>query len=1004
MYKNYLYFFNIIFFFVYCCYGSNTENKKICTNGYVPLRDNDKDSFDKCININYLFTKTWVSSFLSCSSSGGKIITFENKDDVLMVNKIIKRYNKVNYKTSTLFDNISKYGIWYGAGQTCPGMYNEESPILRYVNGSYLYFKDRKKIIDINIYEDSNDNSITNKENVCLVLYLSGTGLKNELNEPYFMLERCTKEKMTICVKDVEDIDKKHEENSLYTSSNDYYNSDYNEIFSMSKKYPCGLNIFWCPIKIKDEGIKCYGVVRQPVDWDHSRDICSTYLNGDLASFHSNIEESHVQAIIKEAEKVYNFMTTGFWIGLNRKNAEKSLEWSDDSPLNYLGRFASFNTIKEENEHNDGNCFIIKKISNTTKYGWHRMRCDSQNSFICEKPGYGYNTSIFQVNSKKFEHSFDNKGCNKGEKYYNGMCYILLGVNKEDKKNFHDADDDCRSRDMTLVSIVDEYEQNMVLSILHNLQEDVWIGMSVTKGSLKWLDQESVKYTKFSPINKIYRSSGGSFYFTNENSYGFHEDGCVSFDASNHEGFWNVIPLKHLNISFISKTNTNIEIRTKRDCSNTKLGYICERYATKDYDSKTENENSEQPLCHTMKDEDISFCYLKNNKKLSTKIKFKEASHLCGEILDLEPYQKLNNDEKKVGYLPVPENSFEWAYLTIHSDMNNYDSFWIGIQYSKEKGFVRHDGGRIKMGIWGPDEPNLHKGNCVITKLEDEGPRWYMTSCYDEHETICKIGYKKKKNTEIKVKCPAGKENWILGKTKCYYVEENSYKRFSLTDNNHKCYLHYNATLASFPTKEDFQIFTEFVHSNKNVNDRLYIGLIRLKYGKFAWIDGSPINFFNWDKNEPYKRDSWKLSHNLDTRCTVLLLSKGYAWASDFCKRDYNYVCSVDVVDINEIEPIPDSSEKDNQTTDNPDEKKLLEDDNKKNVKNDNKEEDKKEAKKTIENHKDNIKSIFLSFLILLILTLSVGGILYYLKLRQDNLKNQQILQTVNYSILENDS
>lgn len=999
MYKNYFYFFNLIFSCILFCYGSNNENKKKCTMGYEPLRDDDKKDFDKCININYSFTSTWVSSFLVCSSTGGKIITFENKEDFLLVNKIIKKNNKFNIQPSTFYDNISKLGIWYGAGQTCPGMYNNETPILRYINGSYLYYKDMEKsLIDMNIYKDLQDNSIKNKDNVCLVLYLSGTGPKSELNKPYFVLERCTKEKITICIKDADDFNKLNEETPLYSSKNDNYNSDYNEIFTMSKKYPCGLNIFWCPIKIKDQGTKCYGVVRQPTDWDHSRDICSTYLNGDLASFHSNLEENHVQEIIKEAEQVYNFMTTGFWIGLNRKNSEKSLEWSDDSPLNYLGRFASFNTIKEENEHSDGNCFVIKKIFNSTKYGWHRMRCDSQNSFICEKPGYGFNTSIYQINSKKFEHSFDNKGCNNGEKYYNGMCYTLLGTDSRDKKNFYEADEDCKSRDMTLVSIIDEYEQNMILSMLHSFQEDVWIGMSVTKGTLRWIDQESVKYTKFSPINRIYRSSGGSFYFTNENSFGFHDNGCVSLDGSNHEGFWNVIPLKHLNISFLSKLNKNIEIKTRKDCSNTKLGYICERYATKDYDSKTENENAEQPLCHTMKDEDISFCYLKNNKKLKTKIQFKEANYLCNEMLDLETYQKLNNDGKKIGYLPVPENSFEWAYLTIHSDMNNYESFWIGIQYSYEKGFIRSDGGRIKMGIWGPDEPNLHKGSCVIVKLENEGPRWYMTSCYEEHETICKIGYKKKKHQEIKVKCPVGKENWILGKTKCYYIEEDSYKRFSSTDNNHKCYLHYNATLASFPTKEDFQIFTEYAHQNKHVSDRLYIGLMRLKYGKFSWIDGSPTNFFNWDKNEPSKPESWKLSHTLDTRCTVLLLSKGYAWASDFCKRDYNYICSVDVVDINEIESIPDDNENDNQSTTSPDKNESSENDKKESIK------DEKESKKGNKNDSNYIRSIIISFFILLTLTSIVGGALYFIKIRQDKLKHIQTLQTVNYSILEEES
>uniref|UniRef100_A0A0K0FXJ5 C-type lectin domain-containing protein n=1 Tax=Strongyloides venezuelensis TaxID=75913 RepID=A0A0K0FXJ5_STRVS len=997
MYKGGLYFCCLVFLFSRLCYGDDSENKKKCPNGYEPLRDSENDSFDKCFNINYLFTNTWITSFLTCSSSGGKMITLDSKEDVLLVDKIVNQHVKNAVKAFFAPNNTLKPGIWYGAGQTCPGMYDNDIPILRYVNGSYLNSKDLKKsLYDMEVNENLEDDSIKNKENVCVVLYLSGTGIKSELNEPYFAIERCTKEKLTICVKDAENVNFASKSYSKYISKDDGYNSDYSEIFTMSKKYPCGLNIFWCPINIVGEGIKCYGVVRQPVEWEHSKEICATYLNGDLASFHSNKEENHVQAIIKEAEKVYNFKTTGFWIGLNRKNAEKSLEWSDESPLNYLGRFASFDSIKEENEHNDGNCFVIKKIFNSTKYGWHRMRCDSQNSFICEKPGYGYNASAFQINSKKFKQSFNNKGCNKGEKYYNGMCYTLFGVDKRSKKTFNDAEKECKLKDMTLVSIVDEYEQNMIISMLHSLQEDAWIGMSVNEGSLRWLDQESVKYTKFSPINRIYKSSSGSFYFTNENSYGFHADGCVSIDGSNHIGYWNVIPSKHRNLSFINTGNKAIEIRTKKDCGNTKLSYICERYAIKEYESKTENENAEHPLCHTMKDEEISFCYMKNNKKLTSKLNFVDATHLCNEILDLEIYQKLNDDNKKVGFLPVPENIFEWAYLITHSDMNDYDSFWLGIQYSNERGFFRHDGGRLKMGIWGPDEPNLRKGNCVVAKLQNNGPRWYMSSCYDEHDTICKVGYRKKKQPEIKVKCPVGKENWILGKTKCYYIEDDNSKKFPITDNNHNCYLHYNATLASFPTKEDFQMFTEYVHQNKDVNDRLYIGLMRLKYGKFAWSDGSPTNFFNWDKNEPSRPESWKLSHIFDTRCTVLLVSKGYTWASDFCKRDYNYVCSVDVVDVNEVESDLDDSEEDIQSTTISNRKKLPNEKRKE----ENEEDSSKKSDKDLKNQ-SYAKSFVTSFFILLILTMSVGGILYYVKIRQDRSRRRETSQTVNYRILE---
>uniref|UniRef100_A0A0N4ZGB0 C-type lectin domain-containing protein n=1 Tax=Parastrongyloides trichosuri TaxID=131310 RepID=A0A0N4ZGB0_PARTI len=925
--------------------------------------------------------------------SGGRMLTLESMEDFLIADKIVSQYLKMAINISAIPSYYADIGIWYGVGQTCPGMYDDDNdPMLRYINGTYLDHKNLKKsLFGIDIYKFKDDNGIKNKENVCASLYLSGKGIKKDGTKPYFVLERCTKEKLNVCIRKPIELD---EENAFNTiENNDQKHSlgyEEIEIYSMSKKYPCGYNIFWCPIDIPDEGVKCYGVVRQRDSWEHSKDICNTYLNGDLASFHSSAEENHVLKIIKEAEQMYSFKTTGFWIGLNRRNAEKTLEWSDDTSLNYLGRFSTFNTVKEENEHSDGNCFIIKSIINSTRYGWHRMRCDSQNSFICEKPGYNYNVNTYSGISKKFKESFEDKGCNDGEKYYNGMCYKLFGVDKNDKKAFNEAQENCKENDMSLVSIVDEYEQNVVLSMLHNFQEDVWIGMNISSGSVRWLDQEIVKFTRFSPVNRIFKSSSGAFYFTNDNFYGVNADGCVSFDGSNHIGYWNIIPRNHLTIPFLIAPNKTKEVRIKNDCGNTKLGYICERYATKEFNSKTESEQAEGSLCHTMVDEDISFCYMKNNHKLKSKRNFKEAKQICDEMLDMEEYQKLNEDGKKKGYLPVTENSFDWAYLLAHADMNNYETFWVGIQYSLEKGFVRHDGGRITMGVWGPQEPNLNNGRCVVTKLERDGPRWYMTSCYDEHETICKISYKKTKQPAIDVKCPTGKEDWILGKTKCYFIERDKAKKVPLANNDHNCYLHYNASLASFPTKEDFQLFTSYEHINKNSNDKIYIGLERMKYGKYVWVDGSQGTFFNWDKNEPSRRGPISFSHLIDTRCTVLRVSKGYTWAADFCKRDYDYVCSVDVVDVNEIEPEPEEKEEEKSK-----EAVVTKEPGKTEQK------DINEAHENMNKHKSYVKSLIFSLFILALIVMAICGIIYFMKTRQDRIKHQQSSQSVSYRILE---
>jgi len=66
----------------------------------------------------------------------------------------------------------------------------------------------------------------------------------------------------------------------------------------------------------------------------------------------------------------------GAWIGLNDKNQEGSLQWSDGTLLSYMP--AGYNNLA------DNDCTYLRKQENST-LGWLAKNCTEIYPFICEK-------------------------------------------------------------------------------------------------------------------------------------------------------------------------------------------------------------------------------------------------------------------------------------------------------------------------------------------------------------------------------------------------------------------------------------------------------------------------------------------------------------------------------------------------------------------------------------------------------------------------------------------
>ncbi|VDN34520.1 unnamed protein product [Gongylonema pulchrum] len=142
-----------------------------------------------------------------------------------------------------------------------------------------------------------------------------------------------------------------------------------------------------------------------------------------------------------------------------------------------------------------------------------------------------------------------------------------------------------------------------------------------------------------------------------------------------------------------------------------------------------------------------------------------EASEICATLPKLDRYKHLY---KNYGQLAQANDLFEWAFLTARALENKYEELFVGVRYRKNIGFERIDKLRVRLAPWGIDEPSLQNGDCVVLKIgKDEEPM-----------------------TEIphRVRCPEGKEDWILGKTHCYYLVSNVSMISSGYKADHDCF------------------------------------------------------------------------------------------------------------------------------------------------------------------------------------------------------------------------
>ncbi|CAH8638760.1 unnamed protein product [Heterobilharzia americana] len=226
-----------------------------------------------------------------------------------------------------------------------------------------------------------------------------------------------------------------------------------------------------CPKQWIQYGHKCLSPIRStPLTWSSAEKDC---LNSDDVGVHG---KAHLASIHSPNEQTFIgnlFGVTDIWIGLrvshelmNNRSVfvnKSSLYWTDESPIDYL----SFAPGEPSRHFSDGaieSCFI--SLGHT--HDWNDVSCDSRHLYLCQislKMLRRLNQHIIIFQSRPTRNS--------------------------QSATYFEADNECRSYNMTLATIPSEEHQKFIMNTLKKTTNagnvsHVYIGLFTKIDKLLW--------------------------------------------------------------------------------------------------------------------------------------------------------------------------------------------------------------------------------------------------------------------------------------------------------------------------------------------------------------------------------------------------------------------------------------------------------------------------------------------------------------------------------------
>uniref|UniRef100_A0AAY5L4C1 Mannose receptor, C type 1b n=1 Tax=Esox lucius TaxID=8010 RepID=A0AAY5L4C1_ESOLU len=417
-----------------------------------------------------------------------------------------------------------------------------------------------------------------------------------------------------------------------------------------------------------------------------------------------------------------------------------------------------------------------------------------------------------------------NPGCKPHWIRYGSYCYFV----GQETKTFDEANENCRSLQSNLVDVSSGVDNAFLISLVgYRPERYFWIGLSNQKhiDIFTWTNGNRVKYTHW-----------------NAQMPGISQ-GCVAMTTGILAGLWDVL-----------------------SCTNQEK-YICKHQA----EGVMPTQEPVTPVLPSCPEEwhpvgSRNYCFKLFTVPYEEKKTWFEAREYC----------------KAIGGDLLSIHSATDLQPSIH-----YETFWIGLSAQDPNiGYVWTDESPLSFQNWNDGEPNNMNGveSCaeMYVNYWQPGGSWNDAHCESYNDWLCEI---RKGVTPLPPpnnsvpEYNVTEDGWLEYGGSQYYF--NSHE-MAMEDARDFCRQRH-ADLAVINTLTENTFLWKKI--NKGYFGNLYIGLTVDLDRTFGWMDGSPVVFQRWDKNQPDFK-------NNDENCVVLLQNMTWSEARVQCETEQGQLAS----------------------------------------------------------------------------------------------------------------
>ncbi|XP_063816089.1 C-type mannose receptor 2 [Pseudophryne corroboree] len=409
---------------------------------------------------------------------------------------------------------------------------------------------------------------------------------------------------------------------------------------------------------------KCFGVradsKAEVKTWQQARDSCKL-LGGEIATIDNYLEQAFITSILPN-------VTTDLWIGLH--NGRQRFQWEEGQPLTYVNWVPGAPSRESASNGKIISCAAIWHGPPPQFTGrWDDKLCFEKYGYICQI------SKVPSLNPPSEPFPFPPSTT----LYYRNSSFLVL----QKPMTWSDARLLCETRNATLTSILDPFQQAYLTLAATGQKNPLWIGLSNEEGarSYSWATDDGLSYTNWRDGEPQYMS------------------GCVYMDA---QGTWSTV-----------------------NCDHKLPGAIC-NYNTKPSKPHKWSLNSSCPnsLTDSAWIPFRDYCY---SFHMEVSVGQKDAAKRCqkvgGEVLTI---------------VDETENLFVWEHLQTYESRGA----WLGMSFSiKEGSLLWNDNTPVNYSNWGQHDsgPSLLSPNSCYW-IEGSNGVWSLGSCTNiSKSVICKL-------------------------------------------------------------------------------------------------------------------------------------------------------------------------------------------------------------------------------------------------------------------------